>query len=76
MNYLVGIKKGVHPCGNTGTLITHYKANYKLKETAQRFATMYNLDEVYCLQRYPQKLCEMDNTEFVNHVRRNCKRYV
>ena len=74
--YLIGIKKGVHPCGNTGTLITRYKAEYKLKETAQRFATMYGLDEVYGLQSYPQKLCEMSNGEFVNYIRRKCKRYI
>jgi len=74
--YLVGIKKDVHPCGNAGTLITHYKAQYKLRETAQRFATMHALDEVYGLQLYPQKLCEMENIEFVDHVRLNCKRYV
>lgn len=74
--YLVGIKKGVHPCGNAGTLITHYKAQYKLKEVAKKFAAMYSLDEVYGLKMYPQKLCEMNNTEFVNHVRRNSKRYV
>ena len=71
--YLIGIKKGVHPCGNAGTLITHYKAEYKLRETAQRFANMYSLDEVYGLQLYPQKLCEAD---LVNYVRQNCKRYV
>ena len=74
--YLIGIKKDVHPCGNTGTLITHYKAEYKLRETARRFATMYSLDEDYGLQVYPQKLCEMDNTEFVKHLRLNSKRYV
>jgi len=74
--YLIGIKKGVHPCGNAGTLVTHYKAEYKLKETAQRFATMHALDEVYGLQLYPQKLCEMENVEFVNHVRRTGQRYV
>jgi len=74
--YLIGIKKGAHPCGNAGTLITRYKAQYKLRELAQRFAAMYALDEVYSLQMYPQKLCEMDNSEFVDHVRRNCKRYV
>ena len=73
--YLIGIKKDVHPCGNTGTLITHYKAQYKLREIAQRFAAMYGLDEVYGLQAYPQTLCEMENVEFVDHVRRNCKRY-
>ena len=74
--YLVGIKKGVHPCGNAGTIITRYKAQYKIRETARRFAVMYDLDEVYGLQVYPQKLCEMDNPEFVDHARRNCKRYV
>jgi len=74
--YLIGIKKGVHPCGNTGELVTHYKSEYKLRETAQRFAAMYALDEVYGLQVYPQKLCEMEPAEFVNYIRRNCKRYV
>jgi hypothetical protein len=73
--YLIGIKKGVPPCGNTGTLITHYKAEHKIKETAQKFAAMYGLDEVFGLQLYPQKLCEMDNAEFVNYLRRSCKRY-
>ena len=73
--FLIGIKKGVHPCGNAGTLITHYKAEYKLRETAQRFAAMYALDEVYGLQVYLQKLCEMNNQDFVDHVRRNSKRY-
>jgi hypothetical protein len=73
--YLIGVKKGVHPCGNAGTLITHYKAEYKLRETAQRFAAMYALDEVYGLQVYSQKLCEMNNQDFVDHVRRNSKRY-
>lgn len=76
MSYLIGIKKGVHPCGNAGTFITHYKAEYKLKEIARQFAAMYSLDEVYGLQVYPQKMCEMENVEFVDHVRRNCKRYV
>ena len=76
MKYLIGIKKGVHPCGNAGTLVTRYKAQYKLKEIAQRFAVMYELDEVYYLERYPQKLCEMDNIEFANYIRQNCKQYV
>ena len=74
--YLIGIKKGVHPCGNAGTFITRYKAQYKLKKIAQRFAAMYNLEEIYGLQVYPQKLCEMNNIEFVNYIRQNCKQYV
>lgn len=74
--YLIGVRKGVHPCGNEGTLITHYKAQYKLREIAQRFATIYGLDEVYGLPVYPQRLCEMDNAEFVDHIRRKGKRYV
>lgn len=74
--YLVGIKNNVHPCGNAGTLVTRYKAEYKLRETAQRFAAMYSLDEVYGLNVYPQELCEMGNTEFVEYIRRSCRRYV
>ena len=76
MIYLVGIKKGVHPCGNAGTFITRYKAEYKIREITQRFAAMYNLDEVYRLDIYPQNLCEMNNIEFVNYIRQNCKQYV
>lgn len=74
--FLIGIKNNVHPCGNAGTLITHYKAEYKIRETAQRFAAMHSLNEVYGLQLYPQKLCEMNNAEFTEHIRRNCKRYI
>ena len=74
--FLIGIKNNAHPCGNAGTLITHYKAEYKLREIAQRFAAMYSLTEVYGLQVYPQELCEMDNTEFTEYIRRNGERYV
>lgn len=74
--YLIGIKNGVHPCGNTGTLITRYKAPYKIKETARRFANMYSLDEVYGLASYPQRLCELDNIELVDYIRKHCTRYV
>lgn len=75
--YLIGIKKGVHPCGNAGTFIMRYKkAKYKIRETAQQFAAMYDLGEVYGLQVYPQKLCEMSDAEFVDYIRKNCKRYV
>ena len=74
--YLIGIKNGVHPLGNTGTLITRYKAPYKIKETAQRFAAMYSLTEVYGLHSYPQKLCELSNNEFVNYVRQHGIKYL
>ena len=74
--YLIGIKNNAHPGGNSGTLVTRYKAEYKLRETAQRFAAMYSLDEVYGLNVYPQELCEMNNTEFVEYIRRSCERYV
>jgi len=76
MYYLIGIKKGVHPCGNDGTLITRYKSEYKRRETAQRFAAKYALDEVYGLQVYSQKLCEMEPAEFIDYIRRNCKRII
>lgn len=74
--YFIGIKDGVHPYGNSGTLITHYITDYKLRDTARRFATMYNLSEVYGLQVYSQRLCEMEGAAFVNYIRRNGKRYV
>jgi len=74
--YLIGIKNGVHPCGNAGTLITRYKAPYKIREIAQQFAAMYSLNEVYGLNSYPQKLCELTGKEFVNYVRQHGIRYI
>ena len=74
--YLIGIRNGVHPCGNAGTIITRYKAPYKIKEIAQRFAAIYGLDEVYSLKMYPQKLCELENIEFINYVREHGTRYI
>ena len=74
--YLIGIRNNVHPCGNTGTIISRYKAPYKIIETARRFATMYNHTEVYGLDSYPQKLCELNHEEFINYVRQNGTRYV
>lgn len=74
--YLIGIKNGVHPCGNAGTLITKYKAPYKIMEIAQRFSTMYGLTEVYGLQLYPQKLCELNNKDFINYVRQHGIQYI
>ena len=74
--YLIGIRNNMHPCGNTGTLITKYKAPYKIIETARQFATMYNHTEVYGLDSYPQKLCEMNNKDFINYIRQHGTRYV
>jgi len=76
MYYLIGIKKGIHPLGNDGKIITRYKSVKKRLELAKRFADMYKLDEVYCLQLYTQKMCEMNNEEFVKYVRENGERYV
>lgn len=72
--YLIGIRKNYHPLGNDGTFRTRYKSEKKIKEIAKSFAKMYQLDEVYLLQRYQQKLCELSNEEFVKYVRQNGKR--
>jgi hypothetical protein len=74
--YLIGIKDNCCPAGNTGTLITQYKAEYKIRETAASFAKMHSHDEVYRLDHYPQRLCEMTGSDFVSYVRKNCKRYI
>ncbi len=74
--YLIGIKNSVHRLGNTGTLITRYKAPYKIKEVALIFAKMYKHEEVYGLTSYPQELCELNNNEFVEYVRLHGTRYV
>lgn len=72
--YLIGIRKNYQPLGNAGTLITRYKSEKKIKEIAKTFVRMNNLDEVYLLQKYPQKLCELSMNEFVDYIRKNGKR--
>ena len=74
MYYLIGIRKNYHPLGNAGTFRTRYKSEYKLKELAKNFAKMYQLDEVYLLQKYQQKLCEISNEKFVDYIRKNGKK--
>lgn len=76
MYYLIGIKKGIHPLGNSGSFITRYKSMKKIKEVAMNLAKMYQLDEVYLIKTYTQKMCEMTNSEFVDFIRKNGKRYI
>ena len=61
MYYLIGIRENYHPLGNAGTLITRYKSEKRIKEVAQNFKKMNQLDEVYLIETYPQKLCELSN---------------
>ena len=66
--YLIGIKDGKSPCGNDGTLITHYKARYKIMEVATRFKRMYNHDNVYLIRDYTQRACELTGDAFTEWV--------
>jgi len=72
--YLIGIKNNNRSCGNEGTRITEYKRHSKIMEIARNFKKMYKHDEVYAITNYSQKMCEMNNSQFVSHVRRNGKR--
>lgn len=76
MNYLIGIKNNKHIVGNTGTLITRYKAKYKLKELANNFAKMYRHDEVYLIYPYTQKMCEMNHEQFIDYIRKTGERLI
>ncbi len=67
--YLIGIKNGKSPCGNSGTIISDYKSRYKLIELATNFKTMYKHDQVYFITNYPQKACELSPTEFVGWIK-------
>ncbi len=67
--YLIGIKNGGSPCGNSGTLITHYKARYKIMEVATNFKKMYKHDHVYLIRNYTQKACELSPGAFVDWVK-------
>lgn len=66
--YLMGIRGGDIPCGNDGTLITHYKARYKIMEVARKFKRMFNHDEIYLIRDYTQKACELTGDAFTEWV--------
>ena len=76
MYYLIGIRKGIKLLGNGGTFITRYKSENKLKKIAKNLAKMYQLDEVYLMEYYSQKMCEMNNKELVDYIREKGKQYV
>lgn len=67
--YLLGIQEGRHLAGNDGTLITYYRKADKLEALAQEMKKTHNLDEVILIRQYTQRMCEMDNDTFVQHVR-------
>ena len=67
--YLIGFKDGYNKPGNSGTIITRYKALYKIKEVSSMLLKHGN-DEIYMLYSYPQRFCEMDQKEFYQAVKR------
>jgi hypothetical protein len=54
---------------------TSFKSESMRDHIAELFAAQYGHTEVYLISDFTQKMCEMDNDEFVEHVRRNGKRY-
>ena len=76
MYYLIGIRENYHPLGNAGSFITRYKSMKKIEEVAMNLAKMYQLDEVYLIKTYTQKMCELSASDFVNYIRQNGIRYV
>ncbi len=67
--YLIGIKVGKIYSGSDGTLITRYKARYKIMEVSRKFKRMFNHDEIYLIRHYPQKACELTGDAFVTWVK-------
>lgn len=74
--YLIGINDGKTQCGNDGTLITRYKARYKIMDVAKRFKQMYNHDEIYMIRDYTQKACELSGDAFVSWVKLNGEKLI
>lgn len=72
--YLIGLKDGVHLAGNSGTIITSYRRADKLQALASSMKQMHNLDEVWRINLYTQRMCEMDNQSFVSHIRATGKK--
>ena len=72
--YLIGIKNGTTMCGNAGRITTAYKADYKIREVAEIYKTMYGHDSVYIVMSFTQKMCEMSPVELANYVIKNGKK--
>lgn len=71
LKYLIGFRNGFSPSGETGTCKTYLRTKGKLKELGIMFKKAYNHDEVYLLNQYTQKMCEMGIAEFTEYVRKN-----
>lgn len=74
--YLIGIRNNISPAGNDGTQHTHYVRRAKIDQQGERFATMHKLDEVWLMNEYTQKMCEMKMSEFVEYVRSHGTRII
>lgn len=66
--YFIGVKDGMHLCGNAGTQRNHYVQQSKIHQTAETMAKMYNLDQVWLIHTYTQRMCEMEPDEFVEYL--------
>lgn len=69
--YLMGIKNGKHLLGSSGSFAYVGKGIKDLKETAKAWGKSNSHDEVWMLlpAQYSQKVCEMDEIEFVRYIR-------
>lgn len=66
--YLLGIQDGRHLCGNAGTQRNHFVQQSKIHKTAETMSHMFNLDEVWLIHTYSQRMCEMDNDAFIEQL--------
>lgn len=69
--YLMGIKNDKHLLGSSGSFVYDSKGMKDLKETAKVWGKSNSHDEVWMLlpAQYSQKVCEMDEIEFVRYIR-------
>ena len=68
------------PLGNDGTIITHLKRIDYIKIAALNHITSLSkikqLTQAFLVINYTQKMCEMNNTDFYNHIVKTARKLI
>ena len=67
----IGFREGIMPCGNTGMTQCPWRVEWYRQKHAYDFAIGNDLDEVFIIENFTQKMCEMNASELRKYVLRN-----
>ena len=61
MKYFIGFRQGHWMAGNAGLMPCTWSRPNIIQKHAGNFGKMYDLDDVFLINEFPQRCCEMDD---------------